>query len=154
MKIVGKEDWNDFGEKLPYRMIKKVTSNLNSQDNMIVYAGTYYGGIFKTVIENIADPIGGSHKSQTKSLDWYLAAAFPNPFNPVTNIKYSLPVDSEVFLTIYNLRGQEVARLVDGIQQAGEYNTTWNASNITSGVYFYRLQAGDFVQTRKMLLLK
>ena len=79
---------------------------------------------------------------------------YPNPFNPVTNISYSLPVSGDVTLIIYNLLGEEVARLVDGLQQAGEYQTQWNASNFASGIYFYRLQAGDFVQTRKMVLLK
>ncbi|MCH7954482.1 MAG: T9SS type A sorting domain-containing protein [Candidatus Marinimicrobia bacterium] len=78
----------------------------------------------------------------------------PNPFNPVTNISYSLPVSGDVTLIIYNLLGEEVARLVDGFQPAGEYNTTWNASNIASGIYFYRLRSGNVVQTRKMVLLK
>ena len=83
-----------------------------------------------------------------------LTENYPNPFNPVTKISYTLPISSEVSLIIYNILGDEVARLVDGFQQAGEYNTTWNASNIASGIYFYRLKAGDFVQTRKMVLLK
>ena len=79
---------------------------------------------------------------------------YANPFNPITTIEYSLPKSGEVTLIVYNLLGDEVARLVDGFQPAGEYNTTWNASNIASGIYFYRLKAGDFVQTRKMVLLK
>ena len=154
MKIVGKEDWNDFGEKLPYRKIRKVTSNLNSQGNMIIYAGTYYGGIFETVIENIADPIGDSHKSQQISSDWYLAAAFPNPFNPATTISFVMQKAGKTRLVVYDLLGKEVARLVDGVMDAGTHTATWNASNFPSGIYFYRLQAGDFVQTRKMVLLK
>ena len=78
----------------------------------------------------------------------------PNPFNPVTNISYSIPRSGEVSLKIYNLLGEEVASLVDGHQPTGEYQTEWDASNISSGIYFYRLQAGDFVKTRKMVLLK
>ena len=84
----------------------------------------------------------------------YLAQNYPNPFNPVTKISYSLPVSGDVTLIIYNLLGEEVARLVDGFQQAGKYNTTWNASNVSSGIYFYRLQSADFTETRKMVLLK
>jgi len=86
--------------------------------------------------------------------EFTLSENFPNPFNPVTIIEYSLPVSGDVTLIIYNILGEEVARLVDGFQQAAEYNTTWNASNVSSGIYFYRLHSGDFTKTKKMVLLK
>ena len=80
---------------------------------------------------------------------------YPNPFNPVTNISYSLPLSGNVSLVIYNLLGEEVSRLVDDKQlPIGEYNARWDATNMTSGIYFYRLTAGDFVRMRKMVLLK
>ena len=79
---------------------------------------------------------------------------YPNPFNPTTAIEYSLPSSGEVSLMIYNLLGQEVANLVSGRIEAGFHKVTWDASNYSSGIYFYRLQAGLFVQTRKMVLLK
>ena len=79
---------------------------------------------------------------------------YPNPFNPVTKINYAIPVDSDVSLILYNLRGHEVARLVDSKRIAGNHSISWNASNVASGIYFYRLKAGDFVQTRKMVLSK
>ena len=79
---------------------------------------------------------------------------FPNPFNPVTSIEYVIPFEDKIILTIYNILGEEIARLIDERQPAGEYEVTWNAANAASGIYFYRLQAGDFVQTRKMVLLK
>ncbi|MCH8306382.1 MAG: T9SS type A sorting domain-containing protein [Candidatus Marinimicrobia bacterium] len=72
----------------------------------------------------------------------------------MTNISYALPISSEVSLIIYNILGKEVARLVDGFQSAGEYQSEWNASNVSSGIYFYRLRSGNVVQTRKMVLLK
>ena len=79
---------------------------------------------------------------------------YPNPFNPSTLIKYALPKSSNVSLVIYNLMGQEVIRWNEQGQTAGYHQVVWNASNVASGLYFYRLQAGDFVQTRKMVLLK
>jgi hypothetical protein len=83
-----------------------------------------------------------------------LSQNYPNPFNAITNIQYQLPASSKVLLTIYNIRGYEVLRLVESEQLAGYHQITWNAANVASGIYFYRIQMGDFVQTRKMFLLK
>ena len=83
-----------------------------------------------------------------------LSQNYPNPFNPVTVIRYSIPKAEEVSLVVYNLIGEEVAHLIDERKPAGNYTVEWNASSLSSGIYFYRLQAGDFVQTRKMVLLK
>ena len=83
-----------------------------------------------------------------------LGQNFPNPFNPSTVILYTLPSGGLVTLRIFNLLGQEVALLVNERKEAGYYQATWSASNVPSGVYFYRLQAGEFVQTKKAILLK
>lgn len=83
-----------------------------------------------------------------------LSQNFPNPFNPSTIIRYDIPKSSFVHLTVYNILGQEVAELVNKEQSAGSYSAIFNASNFSSGIYFYRLQAGNFVQIRKSLLLK
>ena len=90
----------------------------------------------------------------TASLEFTLDQNFPNPFNPNTLIKYSIPKSSQVSLKIFNTLGQEMETLVNEEKQVGTYEVNWNASNLQSGVYFYRLQAGSFVQTRKMILLK
>ena len=86
--------------------------------------------------------------------EFTLSQNHPNPFNPVTVIEYTLPIRSEVNLTIFNLSGEKVALLFNGTVPAGNHRVTWDASSLASGVYFYRLQAGDFVETKKMLLIK
>ena len=79
---------------------------------------------------------------------------YPNPFNPVTEIKYNLPEASRVVLNVYNIIGQQVASLVNGNIDAGFHSVTFDGSNLPSGTYIYRLQTGNFVQTKKMVLLK
>lgn len=79
---------------------------------------------------------------------------FPNPFNPSTIISFTLPQRTQVRLTIFNILGQQVALLADNLMEAGEHQISWKASTEASGLYFYRLQVGDQVLTRKMTLLK
>ncbi|MCL5019675.1 MAG: T9SS type A sorting domain-containing protein, partial [Patescibacteria group bacterium] len=88
-----------------------------------------------------------------------LSQNYPNPFNPTTQIRYQLPEAALVQLTIYNILGQEIRRLVDVKQNAGFYSMVWDGRNnaglsVASGVYLYRLRAGSFVQTKKMIFLK
>lgn len=84
---------------------------------------------------------------------------YPNPFNPQTEILYSLPYDTDVRLTIYNMLGQQVKVLADGYQSGGTKMAIWDGRNengerVSSGIYFYKLQAGEFVQTKRMNLIK
>ena len=84
---------------------------------------------------------------------------YPNPFNPITTLRYDLPVDNHVILTIYNLNGREIHQIVNTSQPAGHHSVMWNATNsfgkpVSAGVYLYQIRAGEFVQTRKMVLLK
>jgi len=84
---------------------------------------------------------------------------FPNPFNPQTKIQYSLPENAKVHLSVYDIRGRQVAELVNEEQSAGYYEKTFTGSNLSSGIYFYRIDAqaqgkNTFSQVKKMLLLK
>jgi hypothetical protein len=79
---------------------------------------------------------------------------YPNPFNPNTTIKFAVPKESIVNLSIYNVLGELVSTLVDEEMIPGYYEYKFNASNLASGVYLYRIKAGDFVETKKMVLLK
>jgi len=79
---------------------------------------------------------------------------YPNPFNPTTKIKYEINKDADVKIVIYNILGQVVKSLVNEFKKAGSYNAIFDGSNIASGVYFYRIEAGDFVQAKKMVLVK
>lgn len=83
-----------------------------------------------------------------------LSQNFPNPFNPTTTIQYSLPFSEKVSLKIFNLLGEEVKTLTDDFQEAGKHSVQFNANNLASGIYLYRIQAGSFVETKKMILIK
>jgi len=83
-----------------------------------------------------------------------LSQNYPNPFNPTTNLEYSISKSSNVVLEVFNVLGQSVAKLVDEHQTPGTYRTSFDGAKLSSGVYVYRLKANDFVQTRKMVLMK
>ncbi len=83
-----------------------------------------------------------------------LSQNYPNPFNTSTTIKYNLPVVSDVTINVYSILGRKVETLVQEEQQAGYYRIVWDANDVSSGMYFYRIQAGEYDETRKMVLLK
>lgn len=87
-------------------------------------------------------------------LSFSLSQNYPNPFNPLTKFDYTLPSTSHIKLVIYNAIGEEVKVLVDEIKETGYYTQEFNSSGIPSGIYFYQLRAGDFVSTKKLILLK
>ena len=86
--------------------------------------------------------------------DYYLEQNYPNPFNSTTNIEYTIPQKSVVAIKIYDILGREVKTINQGEQVPWHYKVSFNASALASGVYFYRIEAGDFIQTKKMILLK
>ena len=91
--------------------------------------------------------------------NFYIEGPYPNPFNPITSLRYDLPEQAQVILTIYDLIGREVIQLVNTTQEAGCRSVQWNATDsfgkpVSAGIYLYQIRAGEFVQTRKMVLLK
>ncbi|MBN2088473.1 esterase-like activity of phytase family protein [candidate division KSB1 bacterium] len=99
-------------------------------------------------------PTGIAEKSNRPIADFALQQNYPNPFNPMTSISYSLPYNSQVKLTVYNILGNEIATLVNEYKKAGDYKIQFDASQFTTGLYFYRLEAGKMHFVRKMLLVK
>lgn len=114
-----------------------------------------YGEARATTIKYSDEPATGI-ESENKDLpeSFELNQNYPNPFNPSTTINYSIPKKSKVVLKVFDVLGREVSILINSEQPQGNYKIEFDASNMTSGVYFYRMQAGEFVKTKKMILLR
>lgn len=115
----------------------------NDVDKLIM--NTYRAGMTLTAIDPYSNEV---------PVNYSLEQNYPNPFNPTTNIKFNLPKNEHVTLKIYDMLGNEIKTLVEGNQQAGKYNITFDASGLSSGVYFYTLKTGSFAETKKMMLVK
>lgn len=95
-----------------------------------------------------------SIETATTAKRYFLDQNYPNPFNPLTTIRYYLPMRQNVTLTVSTLTGKVIASLVQQQQSSGMHQVTWDASIFPAGIYFYRLQAGAYIETKKMILLK
>lgn len=102
----------------------------------------------------VSTPVSVQYHGGTAPSEYILRQNFPNPFNPTTTIEFSLPEKNFVTLKVFNMLGQEVATLVSQNLGAGTYSTVWDASTVSSGVYYYELRAGSFIETKKLLLLR
>ncbi|HEX3072471.1 MAG TPA: T9SS type A sorting domain-containing protein, partial [Ignavibacteriales bacterium] len=161
--------FNPFEEKwlaapdlqIPVNRANGVTTMRNDSVYFTVvggYADEDYDGILQWLyigqksVDSIISVADGSNTPFTYSL----SQNYPNPFNPSTMIKYSVAEAGQVELRIYNILGQEVMTLVNEIKNAGQYEVKFNAAgmNLSSGVYLYRIKAGSFVQTKKLMLIK
>jgi hypothetical protein len=113
-----------------------------------------YAGLSGTVWKRPISDIVTFLPSAVKLTTFLLYQNFPNPFNPSTTISYSVPKNSFVTIKVYDILGKEITTLVNGEKSAGNYSLQFNGNGLSSGIYFYRMQAGSFVQTKKLLLLK
>ena len=104
-----------------------------------------------TIVTSVQEP---KQKQKDKDEQAVLEQNFPNPFNPATTITYTIPKSGYVRLAVFNLLGQEVAKIFEGVQSAGTYEVTFSKEELPTGIYFYRIQAPGFVETRKMIITK
>jgi hypothetical protein len=138
--------WNSISSRLEWLDVRALGVN-----NRYLMAGTLGGGIWLRPLSEITGGI--PLRADLPGNDPKLDQNYPNPFNPSTTIKFELPVSSMVRLGVYDILGREVSVLVNERKSAGVYEVRLDASGLSSGVYFYRIQAGDFTQTRKLLLV-
>ncbi len=107
------------------------------------------------IVLNIGLPVGIKQTNPELPQKFNIYQNYPNPFNPTTRINYEIPIDSKVKLVVYDILGREVMKLVNNeFKKMGRYAVDFDGTNLASGVYFYRIEAGDFVQSRKMVLIK
>lgn len=113
------------------------------------------GGIaYNIFVDTAENPTGIQNLNNTIPKSYSLLQNYPNPFNPSTQINYNIPVRSNVKLTVYDIMGREVQTLVNSMQEPGKYTVVFNADNLASGMYFYKIEAGSFTETKKMTLIK
>ncbi|MGC8654760.1 MAG: T9SS type A sorting domain-containing protein, partial [Candidatus Kryptoniota bacterium] len=117
-----------------------------------IFAGTYGSGVWRRPLSEMISSI--KRINDGLPAHFSLNQNYPNPFNPATNISFSIPSKSFVSLKVFDALGREVATLLSEELPPGMYSQQWNAQGFPSGVYFYRLQAGSFTDTKKLILLK
>ncbi|MCL4512385.1 MAG: T9SS type A sorting domain-containing protein [Bacteroidetes bacterium] len=117
-----------------------------------LFDGTYRGGLWRRPLSEMITAV--ENPSTDLPTHFILSQNYPNPFNPATEISYDLPKRSHVLIAVFDVLGRNVGTLVNEEEAAGRYRVTFNASELPSGVYFYRIEAGTYHDTKKLLLLK
>jgi hypothetical protein len=115
------------------------------------YVADYNAGLLilrNDLVSDIAE------SASERPVKFELLQNYPNPFNPVTHIRFDLPEAGQVSLKIYNVTGQMVAELIDGYRKAGQHEVAFDATGLASGIYIYRIQAGEKIEQKKMLLVR
>ena len=123
-------------------MVLSATNDDNAHQTCEVWSNTWIGGSSVGIDDEIIP------------LTYALHPNYPNPFNPVTHIQFTIPEQTDVKLEIFDVLGRQVDVLVNETLPIGHHEILWNPKNLSSGFYFYKLEAGSFVHTRKMILLK
>jgi hypothetical protein len=136
------------------KTILKPKDRISSLTGVVYYSFNQYKIVPRTDADFGTVTDVPKNEPETRPTVYSLAQNYPNPFNPTTNIQYALPASAHVTLRIYNLLGQEVQTLVDQVQEPGRYTASFDARSLATGIYFYRIQAGQFTQVRKMMLVK
>jgi hypothetical protein len=123
--------------------------NSKVNDNGTILLSTLGGGLYTDAPLTDVDD-GASQLVK----HFYLRQNYPNPFNPTTKISYSIPEASVVSLKIYDLLGKEISTLINEVKSAGNYEVNFDAEQLTSGIYFYKIEAGNYIEAKKMILMK
>ena len=148
----GGSTWSLFNNGLSTRAVGTLSF---SSDGSFVYAGTKGEGVFRYQFS----ATGVANELHIQPDKYVLGDAYPNPFNPSAIITFSIPEESNVNLTIYDLLGKEIRVLVNTKNNRGTFKVSWDGTNnigqkVASGTYLYRIKAGDFSQTKKIVLMK
>jgi hypothetical protein len=138
--------WTDISTGAPSVTVLSFAFDTNG----FAYIGSEGMGLYRSTesITSVGDITNGSPMKYT------LEHAYPNPFNPMTTIRYQLPIQSHVTLKIFDILGRDVATLVDDIEEPGYKSVRFNAQDLASGVYYYRIKAGNYCETKILLLIK
>ena len=151
------------GSASPSRYAYSIGTTVNSGQSLYIRIYPWYTGAASTskylitqlaVIKGTTTSTSGVSDVASRPLSWQLSQNYPNPFNPSTVIEYQLAKSTQVKVAVYDLLGNEVQQLVNREESAGPHAVKFSGSHLASGLYFYRIQAGDFTSTRKMLLTK
>ncbi|MBU2471782.1 MAG: T9SS type A sorting domain-containing protein, partial [Bacteroidetes bacterium] len=144
------ESWHSFNDGLPHAAI--ITDLTISESNQKLRASTHGNGVFERDLLE-----GGTSYTEfepKQGLQFYLSQNYPNPFNSTTNISFALAHPASVELTIYNSAGAKIQTLTNGFRESGTHTIGFDAANLSSGVYYYRLHSKNFIETKKSVLLK
>jgi hypothetical protein len=138
--------------ELAYFLVKQMQSEYDQIDTMNFYNNSKNSQVESIIITNKF--IMGGVEQENIPFEYNLSQNYPNPFNPSTTINYSVPRQSHVTIKVFDALGKEISTLVNKEKSVGNYSVEFNASRLTSGIYFCRMHAGDFVEIKKLLLIK
>jgi hypothetical protein len=142
-------DGGSTWQQLRTGMTTSSTLGIAVNDSGVVFVGTLNGQVYRS-----AQPTVSMVDHSEHPWEFALYQNYPNPFNPSTTIRFAIPDSRFTLLRIFNLLGQQVATLVNEMKQAGQYEVKWDAEGLASGVYLYRLEAGEFQETKRMVLMR
>ncbi len=148
-------NWVNISDGIPKHTRSLMNSsvlNTFAVDNENIFIGTAEYGVWKRPLAEVITSVGNTISSIPT--EFTLSQNYPNPFNPVTTINYTVHKTANVKLIIYDALGRQVRTLVDETKSAGKYQVEFNANNVSSGIYFYRIQTSEFVLTKKLILVK
>ncbi|HSD62982.1 MAG TPA: T9SS type A sorting domain-containing protein, partial [Ignavibacteriaceae bacterium] len=165
MNITETPNMNEDGEHLaPYIAVTQSGDTTTYTAFSMYWYETGYTGrwpdptvessVYMAAVPVYSHVVTGVKNETLNQYSYKLEQNYPNPFNPTTRITYSIPERNNVTLKVYNMLGQEVTTLVNTTKDAGQYEVNFDAAKLASGLYIYKLQAGNFTESRKMMLLK